>query len=66
MTGYKLYVVDELGRQAHWPSHTDGHRGKSCLVFADSVNRAIILEHETVTTIIHISADGELEIEQED
>jgi hypothetical protein len=65
MTHYELYVTDERGNTSSW-SHTDGHRGKPCLVFADDVNQTIVLQHPSMTTYIYISANGVLDIHTEE
>jgi hypothetical protein len=65
MTHYELYVVDERGNSSSW-SHTNEHRGKPCMVFADNVNQTIVLYHPSMTTHIYISADGVLDIHVEE
>jgi hypothetical protein len=65
MTHYELYVISERGNTSSW-SHTNGHRGKPCMVFADNVNQTIVLQHPTMTTYIYISADGVLDIHTEE
>jgi hypothetical protein len=65
MTHYELYVVDERGNSSSW-SHTNEHRGKPCMVFADDVNQTIVLHHPSMTTYIYISASGELDIHVEE
>jgi hypothetical protein len=61
---YKLYVIDSDGRSAFWSHTNGGNRGlQPCLWFADNLDSVIVLEHESRTTHLYISADGEMEIE---
>jgi hypothetical protein len=64
MTYYELYVTDDNGNTSSW-SHTNGHRGKPCMVFADDVDQTIVLQHSSMTTYIYISAAGVLDIHTE-
>ena len=65
MSVYKLYVIDEKGHSASW-SHTEGFKGKACMVFPDYTNNTIVIEHPTATTYMFISKDGELDIAVEE
>ena len=65
MSHYQLYVVDKNGNTSTW-SHTNGHRGKPCIVFSDDVDSMIILDHPTMRTHLYISASGVLDITVEE